>query len=1709
MQKMQKKKPSLKKATDRLAVHKDCNGLLLAPTLCSERSATLSIGCPTREPHFIFGPAVAALRLAQIQTQTQIALRQIAVLASIVLGHRCDLTAVLPPHLALLSLLTRQQVSTFGLEGNTNRRISASRSAAMYHQQSQQQGSQPFVNASRPTHHPPSASQHPNHPNMQGMGFQFPRPNQLPDELESALSIRGTRDMDHRQMDLMNQSNQHQNQGTGIGQHGSYGSNPVLLPADNQSGHQQGVDWSNYQPPTKLFAATQQQQPQGSQSGARILNWNPPISDSPAPQTRQPRGDGGRMEGQGLYTPESAGSILASFGLSNDDLEVLSHYPDDQLTPDTLPFILRDIQLKKSGKQKSVSSTSSSSYSHNVTPTGSSQSHSAEVPSLLTVTQTAGKVIDYGHASRGTEESGTRETFKREQLSSERTVKMLPTATSSSVSKVDKTERRHVHVEHKEPIKHGDRDYRKTSCEKRKNSRSPVREFAPLPKTRNLDRDYRQVESKQRLPSETRSEDSSRRSPSSSSASRHGSSKKLPTPTMISDFAAVSPKVFPHTCSLCHIQCDQEKDWVDHINTVDHTAACRDLRNKYPDWKPNLPSRSWRYGSRSPFGSAPRSHSRSPTSPHGKYRREPFMHRPHGRPYSPPRHPRPHYHTDHGHWNKYPYSGSHGPRYSHREPWPDRRHRESSGGYHHHGVRHPHDDALTKSSADRSRNLSSSALGHGSKHAATKPSTKTTKPALKPATKTTKAAKNLPVKKKKKVAGPASQGAPFADRLVYLTGIPIDATEQEVTDLVSSFGKINNVILLPCSEEESEKGQGQKASVCMMKTEDAQALASASELCIREQPITALVAKKPEDAQLSEANSKAEAEKDKESAGNTSAGGETDQKTSDQKWNVLVTGLPDSGWSDADVAELVQSVGAPSDIILAKHVGKALVSFPDLEVAEELVKVHSFKPAMFKDTEVKMTLVKKQIGLSTPVALYNLFTGSLDPLDGSAPVGWNSLVVIKNVPDSPGSSTEVLKLMRRFGTVIKFLVVNSMIICEMATTAMALSVYKRFLMFPCIIQNNPLVFYRKADPKAQPPTKIIPACCETAEDKPPEDTQAAAEPSEQDAESQPDHCEDPPEKDEDENTKTEEKTEEENLAEMEGKDDCVEEEEEDLGVSVSSPASDAKPDEDAGDAENTEVHEDAGESEVENVEETQAPSSYAGSVSPEMPMPELPKMTQAMVNALLEECRTRTANKMAAPPSEDQGQTKREQEDQEKTAEDAIDTAEGKDEEAKKLDRERKEREMKKEKERKERERREREREMERRERREWEKKEWERRRLDRRERRRSYDRSFGSRSSYRLESYRQRDERYREAERRKEEPEEPEEDEFPFNMSDFVTVDELGDVTELPDAAVSMETSDEGETAPPTEQEEEHMEISVEATAAQQKESDEKEPEHVESPTAEAVSSLESGQDPDGGDAPPEDSHVHTDPSETADRQSDDCMKPDPDAALPSSLDFEPVSTSSAPAVPAPSTCSSTAVAEEESSSRSSPADHDEAQNEEHEVKNEAQNEKNEQNEKNKEKNEEKNEKQSEEHEAKNEEHKEQNEEKSEAPNEESNKPQQSQDEENMNEAPAEPETSAVTSGVTEQLPDVLQKEKTKKAEDTREESVKKPLPPYDPSAAVGLEYLVPKTGFFCKVCSRFFTGAKAAEISHCKTLKHYENLQKFLQSPESSVKSVKTNSS
>ncbi|NWV34366.1 ZN638 protein, partial [Grantiella picta] len=78
-------------------------------------------------------------------------------------------------------------------------------------------------------------------------------------------------------------------------------------------------------------------------SGPCPAGTSGPKPPGPAPVLEQ------NANPQNRYTPESASSILASFGLSNEDLEELSRYPDDQLTPENMPRILREIRIRKLG----------------------------------------------------------------------------------------------------------------------------------------------------------------------------------------------------------------------------------------------------------------------------------------------------------------------------------------------------------------------------------------------------------------------------------------------------------------------------------------------------------------------------------------------------------------------------------------------------------------------------------------------------------------------------------------------------------------------------------------------------------------------------------------------------------------------------------------------------------------------------------------------------------------------------------------------------------------------------------------------------------------------------------------------------------------------------------------------------------------------------------------------------------------------------------------------------------------------------------------------------------------------------------------------------------------------------------------------------------------------------------------------------------------
>ncbi|XP_028827036.1 RNA-binding protein 20 isoform X2 [Denticeps clupeoides] len=48
--------------------------------------------------------------------------------------------------------------------------------------------------------------------------------------------------------------------------------------------------------------------------------------------------------------------------------------------------------------------------------------------------------------------------------------------------------------------------------------------------------------------------------------------------------------------------------------------------------------------------------------------------------------------------------------------------------------------------------------------------------------------------------------------------------------------------------------------------------------------------------------------------------------------------------------------------------------------------------------------------------------------------------------------------------------------------------------------------------------------------------------------------------------------------------------------------------------------------------------------------------------------------------------------------------------------------------------------------------------------------------------------------------------------------------------------------------------------------------------------------------------------------------------------------------------------------------------------------------------------------------------------------------------------------------------------------------------SIPLGVEFIVPRTGFYCTLCSLFYTSENTAKTSHCRSTVHYRNLQKYL---------------
>ncbi|KAM9311011.1 matrin-3-like [Gastrophryne carolinensis] len=59
--------------------------------------------------------------------------------------------------------------------------------------------------------------------------------------------------------------------------------------------------------------------------------------------------------------------------------------------------------------------------------------------------------------------------------------------------------------------------------------------------------------------------------------------------------------------------------------------------------------------------------------------------------------------------------------------------------------------------------------------------------------------------------------------------------------------------------------------------------------------------------------------------------------------------------------------------------------------------------------------------------------------------------------------------------------------------------------------------------------------------------------------------------------------------------------------------------------------------------------------------------------------------------------------------------------------------------------------------------------------------------------------------------------------------------------------------------------------------------------------------------------------------------------------------------------------------------------------------------------------------------------------------------------------------------------------------------LEPYQPNVPFGVKYVIPQTGYYCKLCALFYTSEEMAKVTHCCSLAHYQKLKKTLSKPTS----------
>ncbi|XP_076990634.1 zinc finger protein 638 isoform X2 [Tamandua tetradactyla] len=803
---------------------------------------------------------------------------------------------------------------------------------------------------------------------------------------------------------------------------------------------------------------------------------------------------------QSRYTKESASSILASFGLSNEDLEELSRYPDEQLTPENMPLILRDIRMRKMGRRL---------------PNVPSQSRNKET---LGSEGVSSNVIDYGHASKyGYTEDPLEvrvydpeiptDEVKNEFRSQQNISGSVPTpnvirtslfpvedmfrqmdfpsesSNNQSFYPVESgTKMSGLHISGGqsvlEPVKTVSQSISQTVSQTMSQSLMPPSMNQQAFSSELIS----SVSQQERIPPEPVINSSNAGSGGSKknyqseadmpiqspfgivkaswlpkfSHADTQKMKRLPTPSMMNDYYAASPRIFPHLCSLCNIECSHLKDWIQHQNTSTHIESCRQLRQEYPDWNPEiLPSRRNEGNRRENQTPRRRSHSPSPrrsrrSSSSHRFRRSRspiryiyrprsrsprichrFIHRYRSRSRSPYRY-------------RNPFRGS--PKF-YRSVSPERTSRRSVRSS---DRKKALEDVVQRSGHasefNKQKHLEAVDKGHSS--AQKLKSGSASKPSVKSAA-STKSDSNLGhstrYKSKSLEDDSLPEGKQVSDKAVSLqrklrkdqslnygsallvSELPEDGcTEDEVRKVFQPFGKVNDVLIVPYRKEAYLEMEFKEAITAVMKYIETMPLlikGKSVKICVpgKKKSQNKEVKKKSSDSKKTSAST---LKKDTDA----SKAVETAMSTSTAKTGQVKTPVAKVNKSSGKSASSVKSVvtvaakGTKASIKTGKSSGKKSV---EIKKAGNVKNKDSSKPiTVLENSEIKTSMEAR----ATENSVKETISGVLETTENE-PVSTETeemcVVLVSNLPNKGYSVEEIYNLAKPFGGLKDILILSS------------------------------------------------------------------------------------------------------------------------------------------------------------------------------------------------------------------------------------------------------------------------------------------------------------------------------------------------------------------------------------------------------------------------------------------------------------------------------------------------------------------------------------------------------------------------------------------------------------------------------------------------------------------------------------------------------------